>query len=130
MKTVASRPVNTEKDDCAMYGNLVANKLRALNENNRALAMLEIDRILYNFKFGSTTSSQQHNMYAQRLYSYGNQPQTPSYWLSQGSSSQTSERSECSSSPSSPWFQQGSPRCSDTFTQLGQEGQNLGQNSF
>lgn len=40
----------TPSDECTLYGELLATKLRALDENIRAVAMLEIDTIMLRFK--------------------------------------------------------------------------------
>lgn len=88
--------------------------------------MLVMDRIRYNFKFGTTTVPRQGNF--QRFYPHGHQQpqsqaQTINYWASQGSPSpQFSERSEYSSPPSSPWYQQASPSPRSDFNQMNAPG--------
>lgn len=55
LKQVSAEP---SRDDCSLYAELLANKLRVFDENTREKAMLDIDNYLYQLKY----SRQQHNI--------------------------------------------------------------------
>lgn len=46
-----------KKDDCSLYGDLLARKLRSLDENTREYAMLEIDKMIYELKQQTRSAS-------------------------------------------------------------------------
>lgn len=90
-------------NECSLYGELLAKKLRGLDENDRAVAMLEIDHLMFRFK--------QRKYLMQKTLSMEPSPntffaqyQTPQIQLS-GASSVTSHPSSYSY-PFSPSAQQ------------------------
>lgn len=45
-----SKTETTVPDECSLYAELLAKKLRALDENTREIAMLQIDHLIYRLK--------------------------------------------------------------------------------
>lgn len=50
LKKVAKPSESTTPDECSLYGELLATKLRSLDATSRGLAMLEIDRLLFRLR--------------------------------------------------------------------------------
>ncbi|XP_067215180.1 uncharacterized protein [Linepithema humile] len=62
LKTVAKKHKKTEpleKDQCALYADLLCSKLRSFDENLREIAMLEIYNLLFRLKKQNMSSQQQ-----------------------------------------------------------------------
>lgn len=52
LKSVANESSNpTARDECDLYGDLLASKLRTLPEKSRTMLMLEIDNLYIRYKF-------------------------------------------------------------------------------
>lgn len=45
----AQKPTCREKDECALYGDLIACKLRKLTEDDRVVCMNQIDNLIFSF---------------------------------------------------------------------------------
>lgn len=58
LKNASSGGVKHEMDEYELYGQLLAKKLRKLDEHQRDLAMHEIDNVMFRAKMQSTTSQQ------------------------------------------------------------------------
>jgi len=58
LKKVSAEP---SRDECSLYAELLANKLRALDENTRETAMHEIDNYLYGLKRNQNQLRHQNN---------------------------------------------------------------------
>ncbi|CAH1111409.1 unnamed protein product [Psylliodes chrysocephalus] len=50
----------TSPDQCSLYGELLATKLRALDADTREMAMIEIDLLVYRLKHRYNESTKQH----------------------------------------------------------------------
>lgn len=58
--------VDSDSDECDLYGALLAKKLRALDEPTRETAMLQIDHLMFSIKHGTNPG----HTYPQRNYSF------------------------------------------------------------
>lgn len=82
-----------ERDDCSLYGELLASKLRSLDENMRQYAMLEVDKILFQIKqqssipyspyMNSSSSSNLHPYNTAQMYQPSSTHITPYLFQSQ-----------------------------------------------
>lgn len=72
MKKVCEQPINIpEKDECSLYADLLAIKLRSFDENTRGILMHEIDRLIFSAKYQNQVPSQL-NYFPQPVKSFGN----------------------------------------------------------
>lgn len=126
LKKVAMPSESTTPDECSLYGELLATKLRSLDATTRELAMLEIDQLMFrirqqkNYTYQAPQSSSAYNSwFGQYLQPMGYPSTAPhpipeqSRSLSVTSQPQSSPHSSYQSDPVTPQsFQQPSPHYS------------------
>lgn len=72
MKKVCEQPTNIpEKDECSLYAELLAIKLRSFDANTRGILMHEIDRLIFSAKYQNQIPGQL-NYSPQTVQSFGN----------------------------------------------------------
>lgn len=105
LKKVAVSSESTTPDECSLYGELLATKLRSLDATNRELAMLEIDQLMFrlrhqkNYTYQAPQSSSAYNsLFGQYLQPMGYPSTAPHYPIPEQSCS-SSVTSQPQSSP-------------------------------
>lgn len=58
-KILKKASVEPDRDEYALYGEILVNKLRGLNEETREIAMHEIDNYLFSLKHAQNNSQTQ-----------------------------------------------------------------------
>ncbi len=56
LQSTVQTPVPKEKDICDIYGELIAAKLKAMDENSREICMNRIDNLLFKMKYKNNLS--------------------------------------------------------------------------
>lgn len=75
LKKVSAEP---SRDECSLYAELLAKKLRDFDENTRELVMLEIDNYLYRLKYNPKQNNQ-NNLTSIKLTNSAQPFQNPHY---------------------------------------------------
>lgn len=100
MKNVSEKP---PKDDCALYAELLARKLRAFDEPTREILMHDIDELVFRTKRGTLNRTQSHLPHMQLEQPCPSVYNMPPYYTHNSSTSQLYSNSPLSltSSPRS-----------------------------